>query len=196
MTHQNNTTNQERKLKVEMKKTSELKEYEKNSRVHTSEQIKKISKSIENFGFNVPILIDSEGTVISGHGRLYAAKHIGLKEVPTIKIEHMSKEKIKAFVIADNKLHDESFFDELTLQDEINEIVKLSLDPEITGFAEDEIKKILDMDEKLKEKIVEIKPMTTTYILIELPNSSDVKMLEDLEKTVKNAGGVLSYGGN
>jgi ParB-like chromosome segregation protein Spo0J len=81
-----------------------LKPYEKNARTHSEEQIEKIAKSIEEFGFLNPVLIDAGFGIIAGHGRILAAKYIGMKEVPCLFIEDLSETQRRAYIIADNKL--------------------------------------------------------------------------------------------
>ena len=75
-----------------------------NARQHSAKQIRQIATSIETFGFNVPILVDADLNVIAGHGRLLACKRLGWREVPTIRLDHLSPEQKRAFMIADNRL--------------------------------------------------------------------------------------------
>ena len=98
-------------MKVVNLKTSEIKEYEQNSNIHPKEQVKKLVDSIKQFGFNVPILVDSNKTIIAGHARLMAAKELGLEKVPTICISHLSEAQKKAFIIADNRIAQDSGLD-------------------------------------------------------------------------------------
>ncbi len=74
----------------------------RNPRMHTGKHVKQIARSIKAFGFNVPVLVDRDSKVIAGHGRLLAAKHLGWSQVPTIMLEHLSEDQVKAFRIADN----------------------------------------------------------------------------------------------
>jgi len=74
------------------------------ARVHIKKQVRQIASSIESFGFNVPILIDGENNVVAGHGRILAAKHLGLAEVPTVRLDHLTDAQRRAFAIADNRL--------------------------------------------------------------------------------------------
>src|ERR1700677_5322816 len=83
---------------------SELKLDPKNPRAHSQRQVRQIARSIEAFGFNVPVLVDAKGKVISGHGRILACQLLGWTEVPTIRLDHLSEAQAKAFVIADNRL--------------------------------------------------------------------------------------------
>jgi DNA modification methylase len=113
----------------------------KNPRHHDPAQIKKIARSIEQFGFNVPILIDAEQTVIAGHGRLLASKRLGLNEVPTIQLEHLSPAKRRAFMIADNRLTEVATWNEVLLAQSLKELSLLDLDfdLETIGFDPGEI---------------------------------------------------------
>ena len=113
----------------------------RNPRVHTPRQVKQIARSVEAFGFNVPILLDRSGVVIAGHGRLLAAKHLGWTEVPTISLEHLSEDQVKAFRIADNKLTDTSVWDDRLLAEQLKELALVDLDfsLEATGFEMGEI---------------------------------------------------------
>ena len=80
-----------------------------NPRFHTRKQIRQIARSIETFGFNVPVLINARGQLIAGHGRVLAAQLLGLTHVPTITLEHLSETQVQAFRIADNKLTETPF---------------------------------------------------------------------------------------
>ena len=95
---------QEQTKKIEYIAINDLIPYVNNARVHSEEQILQIASSIKEFGFNNPVLIDKGNGIIAGHGRVYAARKLGLEEIPVIRIEHLSKAQKKAFIIADNKL--------------------------------------------------------------------------------------------
>jgi DNA modification methylase len=113
----------------------------KNPRRHTPRQIKQIARSIEAFGFITPVLIDGGSRVIAGHGRIMAAQHLGLSEAPTICVDHLSEAQVRAFTIADNRLTDNSFWDEPLLAEQLKELSLLDLDfsLELTGFEMGEI---------------------------------------------------------
>jgi ParB/RepB/Spo0J family partition protein len=83
-----------------------------NPRKHSQNQIRAISRSIEAFGFNAPILIDKNKRIIAGHGRYKAAVHLGLAQIPVISLEHLSEDQAKAYMLADNKLTDRSSWDD------------------------------------------------------------------------------------
>lgn len=85
-------------------RASDLIPYARNSRTHSETQIRQIAASIEEFGFTNPVLVDENGGIIAGHGRVLAAQLIGLKEVPCIRLSHLTEAQKRAYVIADNKL--------------------------------------------------------------------------------------------
>jgi DNA modification methylase len=113
----------------------------KNARVHGRRQLRQIAESIQTFGFNVPVLIDAERRVIAGHGRLEAAKRLGLKEVPTIRLEHLSEMQKQAFMIADNRLTEIASWDDRLLAEQLRALasVDLDFDIETIGFDMGEI---------------------------------------------------------
>jgi ParB-like chromosome segregation protein Spo0J len=113
----------------------------RNPRVHGPRQIRQIARSIETFDFNVPILIDAECKVIAGHGRVLAARELELREVPTIRLEHLSTAQARAFMIADNRLTENSTWDDRLLAEQLQELAVMNLDfsLEVTGFEMGEI---------------------------------------------------------
>lgn len=108
-------------MKVKQIKIQELKPYEFNMKIHTVDQVSVIANSIERFGFKQPIVIDKDGSVIVGHGRLEAAKKLGLKEVPCVIADDLTEEEVRAYRIADNKAN-ESEWDFKALEKELGEI--------------------------------------------------------------------------
>ena len=117
-----------------------------NARVHGPRQIARIADSIAAFGFNVPILIDRTGAVLAGHGRVLAARRLGLREVPTIALDHLSEAERRAFMIADNRLAELASWDDRRLGVELEALKSLDLDfsIEATGFELDEIELKID----------------------------------------------------
>lgn len=114
---------------------SKLVPYARNSRVHDPKQVRAIARSIKAFGFNNPVLIDEGNVVIAGHGRLEAAKQLGLKEVPVVRLTHLSEREKKAYVIADNRLAERASWDEKLLKLELQELsVDVDFDLALTGF--------------------------------------------------------------
>lgn len=128
-------------LAVEYRPTTALKPDLLNPRTHTKKQIKQIARSIEAFGFNVPLLIQQDGTVIAGHARLLAAQHLGQTEVPTIRLDHLSPDGMRAYQIADNRLTETSTWDDRLLGEALRDLSLLNLDfsLEVTGFEMGEI---------------------------------------------------------
>ncbi len=112
-----------------------------NPRLHCSAQINAIARSIEAFGFNAPILVDKANRVVAGHGRLEAAKRLELAEAPVIRLEHLSEQQAKAYMLADNKLTDRSSWDDRRVAIVLKELSDIALDFEIeaTGFEPPEI---------------------------------------------------------
>lgn len=113
----------------------------KNPRVHSKKQIQKVARSIEAFGFNVPFLVDRRLKLIAGHGRLAACKLLGIDRVPTICLDHLNKDQINAFMIADNRLTESAEWDDRLLAEQVKALSEVSLDfsLEATGFAMGEI---------------------------------------------------------
>jgi hypothetical protein len=89
-------------MNFENRPTLSLRPYPGNARTHSPKQIKQISRSIERFGFNNPVLVDDDDQIIAGHGRVEAAKLLGLKTVPTVRLSHLSEDDKRAYILADN----------------------------------------------------------------------------------------------
>lgn len=129
------------RLQVIHRAAASLQADPKNARLHPPKHVQQLAKSITTFGFNVPILIDAEGRVIAGHGRLLAARQLGWSEVPTITLEHLSSDQVRAYRIADNRLTDCSTWDERLLAEQLKELAgaELDFDLEAIGFEMPEI---------------------------------------------------------
>lgn len=132
---------------IEHLDVSVLVPYAQNSRTHSNEQIDQISASIKEFGFTNPILIDENGGIIAGHGRVMAAKSMGLKQVPCLRLAHLSENQKRAYVIADNKLALNAGWDETVLKLELQALMDDGFDLGLTGFSFDEFKDIKSEDE-------------------------------------------------
>jgi len=113
--------------------------YEKNARTHSEEQISQIAKSISEFGFTNPILVDGEKGIIAGHGRLAAAKKLGIKDVPIIELSHLTPAQKRAYIIADNKLALNAGWDEAVLAEEIEALKLEDFDIDLLGFSDEEL---------------------------------------------------------
>lgn len=158
------------RLAVEWKGIEEVKPNLHNARTHSKHQIRQIAESIRVFGFTNPVLVDSENQIIAGHGRVEAAKLVGLTEVPTIRLDHLSREQIRAYVIADNKLALNAGWDTEILAIELEYLLQLEcadFDVTITGFEVPEIDLILEEakgasepEEDLPEPAFDREPVT------------------------------------
>lgn len=117
--------------------------YARNARLHSPEQIEQIAASIREFGFTNPILVDSESGIVAGHGRLAAARHVGLAEVPVIVLDHLTDAQRRAYIIADNKLALNAGWDEELLAQELRALEADGFDLEMTGFDAEELADLL-----------------------------------------------------
>lgn len=118
---------------------ADLVPYARNARTHDDNQVAQIAGSIREFGFTNPVLIDGEGGIIAGHGRVMAAQKLGLVEVPAIVLDHLTDTQRQAYVLADNKLALNAGWDLDTLKIELQELGELGFDMNLTGFSADEI---------------------------------------------------------
>src|SRR5260370_29299280 len=112
-----------------------------NARLHSKKQVRQIAQSIKTFGFNVPVLIDGRSQLIAGHGRALGAQLLGMTYIPTIKLEHLNDAQRRAFMITDNRLTENSVWDERLLAEQLEALSVLELDfgIDITGFEVGEI---------------------------------------------------------
>jgi ParB-like chromosome segregation protein Spo0J len=120
--------------------------YARNSRTHSPEQVAQIAASIREFGFTNPVLIDEQGGVIAGHGRIMAAQSLGLEQVPCLTLEGLSDTQKRAYVIADNKLAENAGWNQDLLAAEMQALIDDGYDPVHTGFDEREIDALLDVE--------------------------------------------------
>ena len=111
--------------------------YKNNPRVHNETQIERLVNSLKEFGFTNPVLIDDLGNVIAGHGRISAAKKIGMESVPTITLSHLSEEQRKAYIIADNQLALNSSWDDDLLKIELEKLSENGFDLSVLGWGDD-----------------------------------------------------------
>lgn len=116
---------------------AKLKPYERNAKQHSKEQVEKIGRSIQELGFLSPCLIDQEMNVIAGHGRIMAAKEIGMTAVPCVFVEGMTEEQRKAYILADNRLTELGEWDMARVQQELADLADADFDISLTGFDPD-----------------------------------------------------------
>jgi ParB-like chromosome segregation protein Spo0J len=133
----------QRQLTVTYKRVEDLIPYVNNARTHSDDQVTQIASSIKEFGFNNPILTDGENGVIAGHGRLLAAKKLGLETVPTIELSGLSEAQKKAYILADNKIALNSGWDEELLKIELDDLQLQGIDLETVGFSAEELQNII-----------------------------------------------------
>lgn len=114
--------------------------YINNARTHSDQQVSQIAASIKEFGWTNPILIDGDNGIIAGHGRLMAAKKLGISEVPCIQLEHLTDTQKKALILADNKLSLNAGWDEELLAIELDDLKSADFDLQIIGFEDAELK--------------------------------------------------------
>lgn len=132
-------------MNIEYTHVKDLLPYAANARTHSRKQVRQIAKSIERFGFNNPVLIDDKMQIIAGHGRVQAAKLLGMTAVPTVRLSHLSETDKRAYILADNKLAEKAGWDREILAIELQALIELDvIDVELTGFETAEIDIILD----------------------------------------------------
>ena len=138
---------------IEWIATSVLKIYERNARIHSDRQVGQIAESLNAFGFVVPIICDDQDVIVAGHGRLAAAKRLGMTRVPVIRLRHLDDAKVRALRLADNKIASLSGWSQELLTLELQElsVLDLDFDLEVTGFSSGELDIILDGETNLDE---------------------------------------------
>lgn len=127
-----------KQLKIIYRDIKELKPYSNNPR-HNQDAVDAVAMSIKEFGFKVPVIIDSNGEIVAGHTRIMAAETLGMKKIPCIIADDLTEAQIKAFRIADNKVSELSTWNPALLTMELQELAEMDFDITLTGFSEDEI---------------------------------------------------------
>ena len=145
---------------IEHVSIASLKSNPRNARTHSPKQISQIARSIAEFGFNTPVLIDASNMILAGHGRIEAARQLRLETVPVLRLNHLDKNKLRAFVLADNQLALKSGWDIQILGEELSELIEFDLDLSVTGFDWPEIDAIIHPNE------VEAEPDPADYVPI------------------------------
>lgn len=166
-------------LNIIYKNIKELKPYKKNAKKHSKEQVEQIANSIKEFGFTQPVIIDKNNCVVAGHGRILGAKKAGLKQVPTVTLEELTEEQIKAYRLVDNKLN-ESEWDYSLLDEELENLTE-DIDMDLFGFEMEEQQD--DETENKKKVEFEIKEKYEVHIICK-----DEKQMEQVFNKVKGYG--------
>ena len=166
-------------IQVQPVKVADLIPYANNARTHSDEQVAQIAASIKEFGWTNPILIDGENGIIAGHGRLAAARKLGMDEVPAIQLDGLSKAQKKALILADNKLALNSGWDYDLLKLELEELSGEEFDLSVIGFDGDELEKVMfDGIESELPKEQELKAMFE--IAVECKDENEQQMVFDM----------------
>jgi len=144
MTPQSAMTSATQPTAIEHMPVASLRPYPGNARTHSKRQIRQIADSIRHFGFTNPVLVGENGEIIAGHGRVEAAKLLGLEKVPTVRLAHLNPAQRRAYVLADNKLALNAGWDRQLLGIELQGLIDIDFDVELTGFSSTEIDLVLD----------------------------------------------------
>jgi len=152
-----------------------LKPYENNPRVHSDKQIGQIVSSIKEFGFTNPVLIDRGDRIIAGHGRVLAASKLGITTIPCIILDGLTREQLRAYIIADNKLAENASWDRELLTSEIIELKEHDYDLALLGFNEEEILAILEPIEvpNFDQQETDSQPRLDKLNLMECPHCGE-----------------------
>ena len=154
--------------KIEWKSVDKLIPYAKNARTHSDEQIAEIAGSIKAFGFNNPVLVDKENSIIAGHGRVLAARKLGMDKVPVVEIEHLTEAERKAYVLADNRIALNAGWDIGMLSLELQDLQD-KIDLSLLGFDPDELDALLN-------PIEETEGLTDEDFVPEVPDEPKTKL--------------------
>ena len=154
--------------KIEWKSVDKLIPYAKNARTHSDEQIAEIAGSIKAFGFNNPVSVDKDNSIIAGHGRVLAARKLGMDKVPVVMLEHLTESERKAYVLADNRIALNSGWDTSMLSLELQDLQD-KIDLSLLGFDPDELDALLN-------PIEETEGLTDEDFVPEVPDEPKTKL--------------------
>lgn len=138
-------------LRYQLVDVDKLIPYVNNARTHSAEQVNKLAGSIKEFGFINPVIIDGDNGILAGHGRVMAAKQLGLKKVPCVAADYLTEAQRKAYILADNKMALDAGWDNELLKVEIESLQEMGFDLEFTGFDEKELAELFASDTEAKE---------------------------------------------
>jgi len=162
---------------------SKLIPYINNARTHSESQINQIAASIKEFGFRNPILIDGDNGIIAGHGRVMAAKKLGLTTIPYIDCSDLTEAQKKAYIIADNKIALNAGWDEELLKLELEDIEVSDIDMELLGFSDEELKRLIGVEDIDTEEGEITDDGNRNLLLVEFINESELqKIFEELKE--------------
>ena len=166
-------------LEITYRNIDDLIPYINNTRTHSEEQVNQIASSIKEFGFTNPVLIDEQGGLIAGHGRVMGAKKLGLKEVPTICLSDLTEAQKKAYIIADNKIALNAGWDEELLKLEIEALQDMDFDYSDLGFDFDFEDNDWETDITIPEKISNGEQSEKFEIIIKCEDEDKKQLIED-----------------
>lgn len=133
-----------RQIEITYRRTEELVPFAGNARTHPEHQIKQLCSNIERFGFYNPVIVDERGNIIAGHGRIMAARELGLETVPTILVSNLTDIERRALVLADNKISLNAAWDLEKVREELSALADSDFELELTGFLDHEIDSLLE----------------------------------------------------
>jgi ParB-like chromosome segregation protein Spo0J len=130
--------------RIELWPVEQLVPFEGNARTHSAAQVAQLAASIQRFGFLAPILVDGESGILAGHGRLMAARELGMQQVPVVVLDHLTPEERRAYVLADNKIAENAGWDEERLAAELGALMEVEFDLNALGFSDDDLRRLTD----------------------------------------------------
>lgn len=177
------------KLKVSYRRIEDLIPYARNARTHSDDQVARIAGSIKEFGWTNPILVDGENGIIAGHGRLAAARKLGMSEVPVIKLDGLSDVQKRAYIIADNKMALDAGWDDELLKIEFEDLKIEGYNLELTGFSEVEIGNVLNgWDSDIPELDSDDEPDTGSRLVLKIAAEDEAQAKEVITNALEAAG--------
>lgn len=177
------------KLKVSYRRVEDLIPYARNARTHSDDQVARIAGSIKEFGWTNPILVDGENGIIAGHGRLAAARKLGMSEVPVIELDGLSDVQKRAYIIADNKMALDAGWDDELLKIEFEDLKIEGYDLDHTGFSEVEIGNVLNgWDSDIPELDEDGEPDTGSRIVLKIAAEDEAQAKEVITNALEAAG--------
>lgn len=185
-------------MQIVYKSIDDLIPYARNSRQHSDLQIAQLAGMIKEFGFKQPILVDGDNGIIAGHGRVLAARKLGMTDIPTIEVSDLSETQKKAFIIADNKIALNSTWDQDLLKLEIEELQGAGFDLDILAFDPSEIQfntidySVLDGEDDINEQLDDMAQGVRKAIQIEF-EPQDYEEAQELVKYWRDAGAYVGY---
>ena len=163
-------------MKIKHMKADILKPHPKNPRIHPDSAIDKLERSIKEFGWTNPILISADGFVLAGHARLKAAKQAGLEEVPVVELP-LEGVKAEAYMIADNRLQEDTLWDDEVLAELLADISKNDIDILLTGFEAKEFEKLLN--DEIPREDLSVTLNDSYELIVECENENELEALYD-----------------